>query len=82
MKTKLKKMLNEFIDRDFTAGEMIEVLDALNDIEEDIRIRNIYRKRGMLDDVVRMIEKEDRAVIYAYNILRKYNLEYEIDELI
>ena len=75
-------MLNEFIDRGFAIGEMVEVLDALHDIEEDIRVRNIYRRRGMLDDVVRMTEEEDRDVIYAYDILRKYNLEYEIDELI
>lgn len=82
MKQELQLMLNEFIDRGFAIGEMVEVLDALHDIEEDIRVRNIYRRRGMLDDVVRMTEEEDRDVIYAYDILRKYNLEYEIDELI
>lgn len=82
MEIGLQLMLNEFIDRGFAVGEMVEVLDALHDIEEDIRVRNIYRKRGMLDDVVRMTEEEDRDVIYAYDILRKYNLEYEIDELI
>ena len=82
MEIGLQLMLNEFIDRGFAIGEMVEVLDALHDIEEDIRVRNIYRRRGMLDDVVRMTEEEDRDVIYAYDILRKYNLEYEIDELI
>lgn len=82
MKPYLVKMLNEFIERDFSLGEMLEVIESLHDIEEDRRIRDIYRRREMWDDVVRLSDDEDSDRMCAFNILKKYSLDYEIDELL
>lgn len=82
MKPHLVKMLNEFIERDFSLGEMLEVIESLHDIEEDRRIRNIYRRREMWDDVVRLSDEEDSDRMCALNILNEKSLDYEIDELI
>lgn len=82
MKPYLVKMLKEFIERDFSLGEMLEVIESLHDIEEDRRIRDIYRRREMWDDVVRLSDYEDSDRMYAFNILQKYSLDYEIDELL
>lgn len=82
MKPYLVKMLKEFIERDFSLGEMLEVIDSLHDIEEDRRIRDIYRRREMWDDVVRLSDYEDSDRMYAFNILKMYSLDYEIDELL
>lgn len=82
MKPYLVKMLNEFIERDFSLGEMLEVIESLHDIEEDRRIRDIYRRREMWDDVVRIIDVEDCNRMCAFNILKEKSLDYEIDDLI
>lgn len=82
MKIDLQRMLNEFIERDFSLGEMLEVIESLHDIEEDRRIRDIYRRREMWDDVVRLSDDEDSDRMCAFNILNNYSLDYEIDELI
>lgn len=82
MKPYLVKMLKEFIERDFSLDEMLEVIESLHDIEEDRRIRDIYRRREMWDDVVRLSDYEDSDRMYAFNILKKYSLDYEIDELL
>lgn len=82
MKPYLVKMLNEFTERDFSLGEMLEVIESLHDIEEDRRIRDIYRRREMWDDVVRLSDDEDSDRMFAFNILKKYLLDYEIDDLI
>lgn len=78
----LQLMLNEFIERDFSLGEMLEVIASLHDIEEDRRIREIYRRKEMYEDVVRLCAREDRDRMCAFNTLKKKSLDYEIDELI
>lgn len=82
MKPNLEKMLNEFIERDFSLGEMLDVLYTLHSVEEYRYMSEVYRNHGMIDDVLRMNNEEDGARYMAYKILRKYDLEYEIDELI
>lgn len=82
MKPYLVKMLKEFIERDFSLGEMLEVIESLHDIEEDRRICDIYRRREMWDDVVRINDVEDINRMCAFNILKEKSLHYEIDDLI
>ena len=82
MKPNLEKMLNEFIERDFSLGEMLDVLYTLHSVEEYRYMREVYRNHGMIDDVSRMNNEEDGARYMAYKTLRQYDLEYEIDELL
>lgn len=82
MKPNLAKMLNDFIERDFSLGEMLDVLYTLHSVEEYRQMSEVYRNHGMIDDVIRMNHEEDGARYMAYKTLRKYDLEYEIDELI
>lgn len=82
MKKGLQQMLNEFIDRGFTVGEMLDVLYCLNEIEEYRHIQDIYRKNEMYTEVIRIKNEEKEALITANQFLSYYNLEYKIDELI
>lgn len=82
MKPNLKKMLNDFIERDFSFDEMLDVLYTLHNVEEYRQMSEVYRKHGMIDDVFRMNNEEEGARYMAYKTLRKYDLEYEIDELL
>ena len=82
MKKGLQLMLNEFIDREFAVDEMLDVLYCLNDMEEYRHIQDIYRKREMYRELIHYQKEEDGARFMANKTLRKYNLEYEIDELI
>lgn len=82
MKQELQLMLNEFIDRGFAVGEMLDVLYCLHDIEEYRHIQEIYRKREMYTELIHYQNEEEGARFMANKTLRKYNLEYEIDELI
>ena len=82
MKIELQHLLNEFIERDFTIYEMHKVLDALLDLHEELRLRELYRKRQDFN----MIKYTDRDIKIAKKeakkILDEYSLEYELDELI
>lgn len=82
MKIDLQRMLNDFIVRDFSLGEMLEVLYALHNIQEYQRIREVYRRHAMLEEVIRVNHEEDGARYMAQKELRKYSLDYEIDDLI
>lgn len=82
MKIDLQLMLNEFIERDFSLGEMLEVLYALHNIQEYQKIREVYRRHAMLEEVIHVNHEEDGARYMAQNELRKHSLDYEIDDLI
>lgn len=82
MKIDLQRMLNDFIVRDFSLGEMLEVLYSLHNIQEYQRIREVYRRHAMLEEVIRVNHEEDGARYMAQKELRKYSLDYEIDDLI
>ena len=75
-------MLKEFIDRDFAVGEMLDVLYVLHEIEEYRHIQDIYRKQEKYSELIHYQNEEDGARFMANKTLRKYFLEYEIDELI
>ena len=82
MKIGLQLLLNEFIDRNFTVGEMLDVLYNLHEIEEYRHIQEMYRKKEMYSELTHYQNEEDGARFMANKTLRKYDLEYEIDELI
>lgn len=82
MKPNLEKMLNEFIERDFSLDEMLEVLYSLHIIQDYQRIREVYRRHVMLEQIIHVNHEEDGARYMAQKELEKYLLDYEIDDLI
>lgn len=89
----MQMMANEFIKRDLSIKEILEIMRPLSDVLQDRKnvVRNI-QKRFSEDDAnerekfARMIsfykeaEKEDYEEAEA--VLRKYELDYDVDELL
>ena len=65
MKQAMKEMLQEFIERDFTAYEMQMVIGAITDVEQDYKMIAFHRKH---DDVEMVLEN-------------KYDLQHDMDDL-
>lgn len=66
MKQAMKEMLQEFIERDFTAYEMQQVIGAITDVEQDYKMIALHRKRDDLD----MVLKDKREIEYDLKELR------------
>lgn len=66
MKKAMKEMLQEFIERDFTAYEMSIFMDAIVDVEQDFKSLAIHRKRDDLD----MVLQDKRDIEYDLKELR------------
>ena len=72
MKQAMKEMLQEFIERDFSAYEMQMVIGAITDVEQDYKIIASYRKR---DDV-------EMVVHYKYELqMDMFDLREQLDNL-
>ena len=72
MKQAMKEMLQEFIERDFSAYEMQMVIGAITDVEQDYKIIASYRKR---DDV-------EMVVHYKYELqMDMFDLRDQLDNL-
>lgn len=65
MKQAMKEMLQEFIERDFSAYEMSMVIGAITDVEQDYKMIAFHRKR----DDVEMVLRD------------KYELQNDMDDL-
>ena len=65
MKQAMKEMLQEFIERDFTAYEMSMVIGAITDVEQDYKMIAVHRKRDELEMVLE----------------NKYDLQHDMDDL-
>lgn len=66
MKQAMKEMLQEFIERDFTAYEMQIFIGAIVDVEQDFKSLAIHRKRDDLD----MVLQDKREIEYDLKELR------------
>lgn len=53
MKQAMKEMLQEFIERDFSAYEMSMVIDAITEVEQDYKMIAVHRKRDELEMVLK-----------------------------
>ena len=62
----MKEMLQEFIERDFTAYEMQIFIGAIVDVEQDFKSLAIHRKRDDLD----MVLQDKREIEYDLKELR------------
>ena len=65
MKQAMKEMLQEFIERDFSAYEMQMVIGAITDVEQDYKMIAFHRKRDELEMVLE----------------NKYDLQHDMDDL-
>ena len=65
MKQAMKEMLQEFIERDFSAYEMSMVIGAITDVEQDYKMIAFHRKH---DDVEMVLQN-------------KYDLQHDMDDL-
>lgn len=89
----MKLMANEFIKRDFSIGEIIEIMQALSFVLNDRKRRdNLIKIRFLEDDAeermkydekIKWAEDSEIEDIYdAEAVLRKYELKYDVDELL
>ena len=53
MKQAMKEMLQEFIERDFSAYEMSMVIGAITEVEQDYKMIAVHRKRDELEMVLK-----------------------------
>ena len=65
MKQAMKDLLQEFIERDFSAYEMQMVIGAITDVEQDYKMIAVHRKRDELEMVLE----------------NKYDLQHDMDDL-
>lgn len=82
MTQKMKELLNEFAERDFSTYRMLEVLNALHEIELDMRILKIHRERG--ESNYASVDKTNME-IHVYELqefLKGYALDYEANDLL
>ena len=82
MKQAMKEMLQEFIERDFTAYEMSVIIGAIVDVEQDYKSLAIHRKRDDLD----MVIKDRRDIEFDLKELRdrldEVGMEYGCGDLV
>ena len=89
----MKLMVNEFIKRDLSIREIIEIMKALSFVLNDRKRRdNLIKIRFLEDDAeqrkkyeeeIKWVEDEEKEDINdAEAVLRKYELKYDVDELL
>lgn len=89
----MKLMANEFIKRDLSIGEIIEIMQYLSFVLNDRKRRdNLIKIRFLEDDAeermkydekIKWAEDSEKEDIYdAEAVLRKYELKYDVDELL
>ena len=82
MKQAMKEMLQEFIERDFTAREMCAILEAIEDVEQGYRLLKIYRKRDELEMAIRVKGDIHLDTLDLDTLLQSYSLDYSVDDLV
>ena len=89
----MKLMANEFIKRDLSIGEIIEIMQALSFVLNDRKRRDNLIKIRFLEDDAEERMKYDEKIKWAEDsekedindaeaVLRKYDLDYDVDELL
>lgn len=89
----MQLMANEFIKRDLSIGEIIEIMQALSFVLNDRKRRDNLIKIRFLEDDAEERMKYDEKIKWAEDseiedindaeaVLRKYKLEYDVDELL
>lgn len=93
MTHEMQMMANEFIKRDLSIKVIIEIMLSLSNVLNDRKMRHYIIQRRFLEDNAKErkiteerikffedAELEDRDIAEA--VLRKYELNYDVDELL
>ena len=82
MKQAMKEMLQEFIERDFSAYEMQMVIGAITDVEQDYKMIAIHRKRDELEMVLKDKIDLKNDIIDLRLRLCELALTYDVKDLV
>lgn len=82
MKQAMKEMLQEFIERDFSAYEMSMVIDAITEVEQDYKMIEIHRKRDELERVQEDKYDLENDILDLRLQLYELGLTYDVKDLV
>lgn len=82
MKQAMKELLQEFIERDFSAYEMEMVISAITDVEQDYKIIAAYRKRGDVEMVLHYKYELQMDMYELRDQLDNLGLTYKAEDLV
>lgn len=82
MKQAMKEMLQEFIERDFSAYEMSMVIGAITEVEQDYKMIAVHRKRDELEMVLKDKYELENDIIDLRDQLDNLGLTYEVKDLV
>lgn len=82
MKQAMKEMLQEFIERDFSAYEMQMVIGFITEVEQDYKMIALHRKRDDVEMVVRDKHELELDMLDLKDQLDNLGLTYEVKDLV
>lgn len=82
MKQAMKNLLQEFIERDFPAYEMLTVIGAITDVEQDYKKIVIHRKRDDVEMVLKDKYDLENHILDLRLQLYELGLTYEVKDLV
>ena len=82
MKQAMKEMLQEFIERDFSAYEMQMVIGAITDVEQDYKMIAFHRKRDELEMVLENKYDLQNDIRDLRDELDNLGLTYDVKDLV
>lgn len=82
MKQAMKEMLQEFIERDFSAYEMQMVIGFITEVEQDYKTIALYRKRDELEMVMKYKDELELDMLDLRDQLDNLGLTYDVKDLV
>lgn len=82
MKQAMKNLLQEFIERDFSAYEMQMVIGAITEVEQDYKMIAVHRKRGQLEMVLKDKYELENDILDLRLQLYELGLTYDVKDLV
>lgn len=82
MKQAMKEMLQEFIERDFTAYEMQQVIGAITDVEQDYKMIALHRKHDDVEMVLKYKSGLQDDMLELRDQLWEKGLSYKAKDLV
>lgn len=89
----MQMMAKEIIEKDLSMREFFEILQPLFDVLKDRTLRDFYIQKRFLEDDAEQREKYEERITWAEDaekedindaeaVLKRYELEYDVDELL
>lgn len=82
MKQAMKDLLQEFIERDFSAYEMQMVIGAITDVEQDYKIIAFHRKHDDVEMVLKDKYELQNDMLDLRDQLDNLGLTYDVKDLV